>query len=112
MNKIFEKVICAHLVEDLKKTLDKSQFANQQGQSMNHYLVMMIDKILKSLDGTSKGENNAVIVTLYDWSKAFDRIDATLAVKLFQENGVRGSLIPLLISFFEDREMIVKWHNV
>ena len=35
LNKIFEKVNCAHLVEDLKKTLDKSQFANQQGQSMN-----------------------------------------------------------------------------
>ena len=43
--------------------------------------------------------------------KAFDRQDATLAVKSFQDNGVRPCLIPLLISFFERRVMTVKWHN-
>ena len=93
------------------KTLDTSQFANQKGQSMDHYL-MMIDKILRSLDGASKGEANAALVTLEDFSKAFDRQDATLAVKSFQDNGVRPSLIPLLISFFERRQMTVKWHGV
>ena len=112
LNKILEKMICEHLVEDLKKTLDTSQFANQKGQSMNHYLVMMIDKILRSLDGASKGENAAALVTLLDFSTAFDRQDATLAVKSFQDNGVRPSLIPLLISFFEGIQMTVKWHGV
>ena len=112
LNKILEKVICEHLVADLMKTLDKSQFANQKGQSMNHYLVMMIDKILRSLDGASKGEAAAALVTLLDFSKAFDRQNATLAVKSFQDNGVRPSLIPLLISFFEGRKMTVKWHGV
>ena len=53
--------------------LNNSQFANQKGQSMNHYLVMMIDKILRSLDGASKGEAAAAIITLLDFSKAFDR---------------------------------------
>ena len=112
LNKILEKVICEHLVKDLMKTLDTSQFANQKGQSMNHYLIMMIDKILRSLDGASKGEAAAALVTLLDFSKAFDRQDATLAVKSFQDNGVRPSLIPLLISFFEGRRMTVKWHGV
>ena len=73
---------------------------------------MMIDKILRSLDGASKGEAAAALVTLLDFSKAFDRQDATLAVKSFQDNGVRPSLIPLLISFFEGRKMTVKWHGV
>ena len=100
---IIKYVICEDLVQDLMKTLDTSQFANQKGQSMDHYLVMMIDKILRSLDGASKGEANAALVTLEDFSKAFDRQDATLAVKSFQDNGVRPSLIPLLISFFERR---------
>ena len=79
---------------------------------MNHYLILMIDKILRSLDGASKGEAAAALVTLQDFSKAFDRQDATLAVQSFQENGVRPSLIPLLISFFEGRHMSVKWHGV
>ena len=72
----------------------------------------MIDKILRSLDGASKGEAAAALVTLLDFSKAFDRQNATLAVKSFQDNGVRPSLIPLLISFFERRQMTVKWHGV
>ena len=46
----------------------------------------MIDKILRSLDGASKGEAAAALVTLLDFSKAFDRQDATLAVKSFQDN--------------------------
>ena len=112
ISKILEKVVVKYLVEDIKKKLDKSQYANQEGQSINHYLVFMIDTILKALDGSALGQHNAVIATLEDFSKAFDRQDATLAVKSFQDNGVRPCLIPLLISFFEDRVMTVKWHGV
>ena len=72
----------------------------------------MIDTILRALDGSVGGQHKAVITTLIDWSKAFDRQDATLAVQSFQDNGVRPCLIPLLISFFEDRLMTVNWHSV
>ena len=112
LSKILEKVICRHLIEDMKGTLDKSQYANQKGMSINHYLVKLVDRILGALDGSAKGENTAVIATYLDWSKAFDRQDPTLAIKSFQDNGVRPSLIPLLMSFFEGRTMKVKWHNV
>ena len=64
MKKKLEKVIWEHLVKDLMKTLDTSQFANQKGQSMNHYPVMMIDKILRSPDGTS-----AALITLLEFSR-------------------------------------------
>ena len=112
LSKILEKVICKHLVADMKDTLDKSQYANQKGLSINHYLIKLVDRVLSALDGSTKGENTAVIATYLDWSKAFDRQDPTLAIKSFQANGVRPSLIPLLISFFEERTMRVKWHNV
>ena len=111
ISKILEKVIVKYLVNDIKGDLDKSQYANQEGQSINHYLVFMIDTVLKALDSSTGGQHNAVIASLIDWSKAFDRQDATLAVKSFQDNGVRPCLIPLLISFFEDRLMTVNWHN-
>ena len=32
-------------------------------------------------------------------------------VQSFANNGVRNSLIPLLINYFVDRKMIVKWHG-
>ena len=40
-----------------------------------------------------------------------DILCPTLGVEAFIENGVRKSLIPLLVSYFEDRRMIVKWHG-
>ena len=112
LSKILEKVICKYLVADMKDALDKSQYANQKGLSINHYLVKLVDRVLNALDGSTKGENTAVIATYLDWSKAFDRQDPTLAIQSFQANGVRPSLIPLLMSFFEGRTMRVRWHNV
>ena len=48
---------------------------------------------------------------LVDWAKAFPRLDRTLGIKSFIENGVRPSLIPIVTSFFENRRMKVKWHG-
>ena len=112
LNKIMEKIIVKYMVEDMKDKLDACQFANQANQSINHYLVKLIDRVLSVLDGSTKGEHAAVIATLVDWSKAFDRQDPTLAIMSFQDNGVRISLIPILMSFFEGRKMSVKWHGV
>ena len=107
-SKILEKVICKYLIDDMKQKLDSAQYANQKGLSINHYLVKLVDRVLCALDGSRKGETHTVIACFIDWSKAFDRQDPTLAVLSFQKNGVR----PLLISFFENRTMKVKWHNV
>ena len=107
-----EKIIVKYMVEDMKSMLDECQFANQANQSINHYLIQLVDKVLKALDGSTKGEHTAVLCTLVDFSKAFDRQDPTLAIQSFQKNGVRSCLIPLLMSFFEDRKMFVKWHNL
>ena len=52
-----------------------------------------------------------VLCSLIDWKQAFDRQCPTLGVQSFVENGVRNSLIPLLINYFQDRYMIVKWHD-
>ena len=48
---------------------------------------------------------------MIDWKQAFDRQCPTLGVQAFVENGVRNSLVPLLINYFEERRMIVKWHG-
>ena len=111
LSKVMEKVIVKYIVKDMKNKLDVCQFANQPNMSINHYLIQMVDRVLSVLDGSSKGEHTAVIATLVDWSSAFDRQDLTLAIKSFQENGVRDSLIPILMSFFEGRRMFVKWHG-
>ena len=61
------------------------------------------------LDSTT--DSTAVIAAMIDWSSAFDRQDPTLAIKKFINLGVRGSLIPLLASYLEDRKTKVKFNG-
>ena len=70
----------------------------------------MINRILTALDKNSKREAFALVANLIDWNKAFPRQCPQLGVKSFIKNGVRPSLIPILISFFQNRKMSVKWH--
>ena len=111
-DKISEQMIAELIISDMSKKLDPSQYANQKGLSLQHYLIKMIDKILSDTDNNSRGEVNAVLATLYDWKEAFPRQCPKLGVEAFIKCGVRPSLIPLLISYLQDRTMVVKWHGV
>ena len=110
-NKIAEKIFSLTIIKDMKKKLDPSQFGNQKYTSIQHYLVRMLHRVLTSLDKNAKGEVNAVLCLFIDWKQAYSRQCHTLGVQSFINNGVRPSLIPLLISYFEDRQMRVKWHG-
>ena len=94
------------------KNLDPSQYTNQKGLSLQHYLIKMIDKILSDTDNRSKGEVNAVIATLVDWKEAFPRQCPKLGIEAFIKCGVRSSLIPLLVNYLQDRTMKVKWNGI
>ena len=56
-------------------------------------------------------EFTAVIATMFDWQDAFPRQCPKLGIEAFLKCGVRPSLIPVLINYFQDRKMYVKWHN-
>ena len=62
-----EKIIVKYMVEDMRSKLDECQFANQENQSINHYLIKLVDRVLKALDGSTKGEHTAVLCTLIDF---------------------------------------------
>ena len=106
LDKIAEKIIAKMMISDMKENLDPSQYANQRGLSIQHYLVKFIDRVLEGVD---KSEACAVLATLVDWKQAFPRQCPTLGVKSFVKNGVRPALIPLLINYFQGRSMKVKW---
>ena len=95
----------------MTKNRDSSQYGNEKGLSVNHYLIKMINQILATLDGNNTSEKFAVFCTMVDWKQAFDRQCPTLGVQSFVDNGVRNSLVPLLVNYFQNRKMIVKWHG-
>ena len=84
---------------------DVSQYGNEKGISVNHYLINMIHEILVSVDNNTASEKCAVFCSLIDWKQTFDRQCLTLGVQSFANNGVRNSLIPLLIDYFQGRRM-------
>ena len=99
------------MTDDMRPKRDPSQYGNCKGVSTQHYLIKMIDRILTILDTNNQQEKYAVIVQLVDWAQAFDRQCPKLGLQSFIQNGVRKSLLPLLLSFFQNRKMKVKWHN-
>ena len=46
-----------------------------------------------------------------DWKDAFPDQCPALGIKAFLDCGVRPSLIPVLISYFQDKIVVVKWHG-
>ena len=68
-------------------------------------------RILTSLDNNSKGEVHAVLATFVDWKAAYSHQCHKLGIESFIRNRVRPSLIPLLISYFQNRQMRVKFHG-
>ena len=95
----------------MKSKLDPSQFGNQKKKSVQHYLVRMIHRILTNLDNNMKGEVNAVLALFVDWKAAYSHQCHKLGIQSFIRNGVRPSLIPVLISYFQKRQMRVKFHG-
>ena len=85
---------------------------NEKGVSLNHLLVKMLHKILTSVDRNNVKEKYAVILTMLDFSQAFERQNHSYGIDSFIRNGVRPSLIPILINFFQGREILVKWKGV
>ena len=110
-SKIFERFLAEIMIEDMKPQRDPSQYGNSRGVSTQHYLIKMVDRILTALDKNNRKEANAVLTQLVDWSQAFDRQCPLLGIKSFINNGVRKSIIPVVISYFQNRKMKVKWRN-
>ena len=108
-SKITDKVIAELLADDMLDKRDKSQYGNQKNLSTQHYLVKMLHKILVSVDRSSQHEAFCAILHMVDWAQAFDRQSHKLGVQSFIDNGVRPALIPVLVNFFQDRKMRVKW---
>ena len=108
-SKIFEGFLKDWILEDIWETLDIGQYGGQPGMGTEHMLVCLIDRVLKLLDRNQ--DRSAVIMTLLDWSGAFDRQDPTKGIQKFIKLGVRPSLIPLLVSYLTNRKMKVKFNG-
>ena len=62
--------------------------------------VNLLYKIQKSLDRNSASEYMTAVLTMVDWSKAFDRQSHKLGIQSFKENGGEARLSANTYEFF------------
>ena len=110
-DKVMETLISELMISDMSEKMDPAQYGNQRGLSINHYLIKMIHRILTALDNNQRRETFAVVANLIDWNSAFPRQCPKLGIEAFIKNGVRPALVPVLVNYFQDRKMSVKWHG-
>ena len=103
--------VCEMIASDMAANLDPTQYGNRKRTGIQQYLVQMLHRIHSETDGNSRGDVKAVLATFIDWQESYSRQSHILGVKSCIANGVRPSLIPLLVSYFQSREMKIKWHN-
>ena len=97
------------IISDMKVKMDRSQFANQTGLSIQHYLIKSIDRILEALD-QSKSKSCVVLANLVNWKQTFPCQCRKLGNKSIIKSGFRPALISTFINYFQGRQMKVKWH--
>ena len=105
--KITDKNLALCMISDMGKRYEKQQYGNE-----NHLLITMLHKIHSGLDRNSSNEKMAAVLTMVDWTQAFERQNHKLGIQSFIENGFRPCLIPLLIRFFQERNISVKWRGI
>ena len=108
MAKITDRILAEYMLADTAEFRDRQQYGNEKGVSLNHLLLKMINKILTAVDRNAASEKYAVVLTMLDMAQAFERQSHLHGVQAFIDQGVRPSLIPVLIDFFTGRDIVVK----
>ena len=92
----------------IKKYIDPNQFA-VSGSSCNHALLKMIDFILSATDDPNKP--TAVANLLADWSKAFNKCNHNIIMRILTYLKVPMWLLRLVMSYLEHRKMILRFRG-
>ena len=92
----------------IKKYIDPNQFA-VSGSSCSHALLKMIDFILSATDDPNKP--TAVANLLADWSKAFNKCNHNIIMRILTYLKIPMWLLRLVMSYLEHRKMILRFRG-
>ena len=88
-DKVMEKLLAQLIISNIGDKMDLSQYGNQRGTFIQHYLISMIHRILTVVYNNSEGDIFAVVANMIDWNNAFPRQCPQLGIESFIKNGVR-----------------------
>ena len=114
LSKSFERFLLkgTHSVKGLlhyiTKYYDPGQYA-VPGASCSHALISIINFILKSTDDPNKP--TAVINLLADWSKAFNKVNHNIIMRILIALKLPQWLLRMILSYLQNRKMILRFRK-
>ena len=92
----------------IQKYYDPSQYA-VPGSSCSHALISIINFILKETDNPNKP--TAIINLLADWSKAFNKTNHNIIMRILIAMKVPQWLLRIILSYLQNRKMILRFRK-
>ena len=108
-SKVLERFVVNWLMKYIGNQIDPKQFGGLKGNSINHYMIELMNFILYNQDFNLP---IAVLACTVDFSKAFNRQNHNLLISKLSEMGVPGWLLNVVSGFLLDRSMVVKYKGV
>ena len=105
-SKVMEQFVVMWLLEVIGDKLDIRQYGGIRGNSIQHYLIELINFILYHQDNN---EPTAILLCLVDFQKAFNRQDHSILITKLSDMGVPSWLLKIVISFLTNRRMVVRY---
>ena len=94
LSKVMEHFVVMWLLDIFGHKLDLRQYGGLKGNSINHYLMELLNFILYNQDNS---EPTAILACLIDFSKAFNRQNHNLLITKLSDLGVPSWLLKLVI---------------
>ena len=98
--KVLERFVVGWLLE-----LDFRQYRGFRGTSICHYLIEFINAILHQ----QESESTAVLASLVNFSKDFNRQDHSILITKLCDLGTPGWLLKLVVAFLTNRSMKMEY---
>ena len=102
---VLESFVVEPIMEDIRPSIDPHQYGNLKGRSTAHYLIWILDELLKATDESKTFGS----LTLVDFRKAFDYVNHTVVITELLAMGCRSSIVPFLCSFLNGRRHKVRY---
>ena len=101
-SKVFESFVLELLTEQIG--MRENQMGGMKGAGSEHYLVLLWQRILESLEDPRA----ASVITSIDYAKAFNRLDFGQCLGALADKGASSEVIGVIASFLTSRTMAVK----
>ena len=110
LSKRLEKLLIKWIWKYISPHICSDQLGGLPGCSIVHYIIRMMDFILRRLDNSSKNPG-AVIATTVDFSKAFNRMSHNIIVTILSDLNIPTCALKLIISYLSNRSLCIRYHG-